>query len=179
MIQLPDLFEQVIGWLRSTYDEHAFYRERDVVWTVQKRLVREIKERALPFKVFNDYRVVPQIRKSADLVVTSEVGDVEVAAEFKYEPSHYRDDILKNKLPAVFWGAAPSEAKDSVGHDVERAREYVESGKAKMACSIFVDEGAHFRHRRPFPGSRWIDWKVKPSEGHSVSVLWARWPTDS
>jgi len=38
----------------------------------------------------------------ADLALVSPDGPVVVAAEFKYEPSHRRADILRTKFPVVF-----------------------------------------------------------------------------
>lgn len=174
-----DLFEESIAWLKDNYDEFGFQVERDIVWTLQTYIVKGIKERDLPFRVFNDYPMLRGARRSlsADLVVIE--GDaVEVAAEFKYEPSHRRPDIQLQKVTpsVVFWGAASSEAGMGVSHDVERARQFVDTGKAMAAYSIFIDEGGHFRHREPFPGSRWIDWESPAQEGRSVSILWARFP---
>ncbi len=172
------LLEESLEWLREDYDEFIFHVERDVVWTVQMHLVKKIKELNLPLRVYNDYPMLPGSRRarSADLVIVNQADEVEVAAEFKYEPSHQRTDIQRQKLPVVFWGTSPSEIGQGVAHDVQRIKEFVEVGKTKTAYAIFVDEGGYFRHREQLPGSRWIDWETRSAEGHKVSILWARWP---
>lgn len=172
------LFEESFAWLRDNYDDFGFEQERDLVWTIRTHLLAEIRKGDLPFRVFSGYRITPAVRESADLVIVDDTDVVQVAVEFKYEPDHARTDIDARKLPVVFWGAAPSEAKNSVGHDVRRARQFVETGGARAAYAIFVDEGGHFRHREPFTGSKWIDWGKKTPEGHSISILWSRWPAD-
>lgn len=57
----------------------------------------------------------------------------EVAAEFKYEPSHRRNDILRSKFPVVFWN------DDGVGKDIdiEGIHEFVSNEKQKwlIQCS--------------------------------------------
>ena len=55
---IKELFEDTLDWLRETYWTHDFYVERDLVWTIQKKLSRMIVERKLPFRVFNDYPII-------------------------------------------------------------------------------------------------------------------------
>ena len=90
--------------LPEQYRQFEFWAERDVVWTPQTRLRRIIGERQLRYEVFNDYPLLPGPRRgrSADLVIRdSQTREVLVAAEFKYEPSHRRAEILAQpgKLP--------------------------------------------------------------------------------
>lgn len=94
-----------------------------------------------------------------------------VAAEFKYEPSHHRAEILAQpgKLPVVTWGA------DGVAKDLARIREFVAAGATRMAVAVFIYEGRHFRHRTAHPGSAWLDWDNSPPGGMSPSVLRAQW----
>lgn len=176
-----ELFESSVAWLRENYDDFGFEQERDLVWTVRSHLLAEIRKKDLPFTVFSGYRITPTVRESADLAIVEDSGVVEVAAEFKYEPDHARTDIYAGKMnpSVVFWGAAPSEERGSVGHDIRRIRQFVENSGARVAYALFVDEGGYFRHRDPFPGSRWIDWGQRTPEGHSVSILWSRWPEDA
>src|SRR6266700_1948153 len=74
------------------------------------------KEQGLPFRVFHDYPILPGKRRSlcVDLAILNTDSLVEVAVEFKYEPSHNRSDIWPTKLKpsVVFWG------DDGVGKDV-------------------------------------------------------------
>ena len=169
-METTELFEDALKCLQQYYKDSRFFAERDIVWTVQLRLLRQIEEDGLPYRVFNDHRILTGAL--TDLAILN--GDsIEVAAEFKYEPSHDRSinrggDIRASKLSpsVVFWTAKGSEG--SVEKDVQRVQEYVKHGKVKVAYSIFIDEGGHFRHRDPHPGSEWRDW------GAGIWVLWSR-----
>lgn len=166
-----DLFDDAVEWLRLGYGEFVFFAERDLVWTLQTRMRREIDDRGLPLRVYNDYPVLLGTRRarSADLVLLD--GDeVALAVEMKYEPSHARTDILQGKLPVVFWGV------EGVAKDIGRVREFVASGRVDRAISMFVDEGGAFRHRPPHPGSRWIDWSVEGPDWLRPSLLWSEAP---
>jgi hypothetical protein len=175
--QATVLFEDAVAWLKAHYDELEFWVERDVVWTVQTRLRKMILHRGLPWMVLNDYPMLPGLRRSlsADLVIRNEDGEVLVAAEFKYEPSHHRMEFraTPGKLPVVFWGM------EGVAKDVARIREFVDSGVARTAFAVFIDEGRHFRHRPAHPGSEWLDWELTQPDSRSPSVLWARWPAST
>ncbi len=164
------LFEDAIQWLRDNYNEFRFFAERDVVWTIQSRLIGVIQDGAMEFGVFNDYPMMPGKRRSlsAGLVITDCDGHVQVASEFKYEPCHARNDVLSHKFPVVFWG------KEGVAKDVERIRQFVDSGRTPVAFSVFIDEGSYFRHRDPHTRSRWIDWGMRGSPPCNVSVLWSQ-----
>src|SRR5262245_58981578 len=146
--------EEALRWLQAHYDSFCFYQERDVVWTLQRHLVAEIRQRDLDLRVWNDYPMFREGRRAehADLVLQAAEGTIKVAAEFKYEPSHTRLDIPRQKLPVVFWGS------EGVAHDIRRVRRFVEEGKAETAYAVFIDEGSNFRHREAHAGSRWIDW---------------------
>ena len=154
MYHICEMFEASLDWLRNTYHQHHFFVERDVVWTIQKRLLWQIQSKNLPLTVFNDYGILPGKRRSlsTDLVILDRSGSVQLAAEFKYEPSHARVDIPSSKFPVVFWG------KDGVEKDIGRIRDFVSQEKAKHAYSVFIDEGGYFRKRNAHMGSRWIAW---------------------
>lgn len=163
-----ELFESAINTLREEYSTHRFFMERDVVWTVQLQIIGDIERLGLPYRVFNDYDIGVG-RQYPDLVIVDNEDKVEVAAEFKYEPSHDRDarfggDIPKSKInpSRVFWDDRNS---GSVVKDVQRVRDYVSSGRAKVAYSIFIDEGGYFTWRGAPPGSEWVQWD------NGVSVL--------
>ena len=79
----------------------------------------------------NDYPILPgkgRRSRSVDLAIVNQGQIIEVAAEFKYEPFHRRQDICRHKLPVVFWTG-----KSGVGKDVERVRDFIAAGKAKIA----------------------------------------------
>ena len=163
MMTATELVETSLAWLKENYEKFTFYVERDVVWTLQTRMNEIIREQVLPFKVFNDFRMLrgDQRRRTADLAILDETTNaVLVALEFRYEPSHARNDIPHSKLPVVFWG------DDGVGEDVKRIRSFVsadsefmdENRRAQVAISVFVDEGGVFADRTAHPGSRWEVW---------------------
>ena len=150
------LFENTMDWLRDSYGEHRFFLERDIVWTAQLRLLQEVEQANLPYRVLNDYTLFGKTR--ADLVLING-GAVEVAAEFKYEPSPARSgEFGGGKFPVVDWS--------SVGKDVQRVQEYAAQGNAKTAYAVFIDEGGAFRRHTPHPGAEWRDW------GNGVWALW-------
>ena len=152
------LFEDTMAWLRDSYEEHRFFVERDVVWTAQLRLLREAEHAKLPCRVLNDYTLFERTR--ADLAILDD-GAVEVAAEFKYEPSRARrGEFGRGKFPVVDWR--------SVERDVQRVRDYVAQGKAKTAYAVLIDEGGHFRKRAPHSDGDWRDW------GNGVWALWTK-----
>ena len=167
------LFEEAIEWLRASYWSRPFFVERDIVCTVQLWLLDQIRAKSIPLTVHNDHPIGDFIasarRRTADLALLDPTGRISLVAEFKYEPSHKRSDILRSKLPVVFWGA------EGVGKDVTRVREFVETSLAGVGYSLFIDEGSFFRHRPPHPGSKWIDWLPAGPFG-PVSLLWQRVP---
>jgi hypothetical protein len=160
-MQAVGLFENAISCLQENYTDFRFFTERDMVWTVQTHIIKLIEKQNLAYRIFHNFPVLPG--KTTDLAILRQDNSIEVAAEFKYEPSHSRKfaDIWPTKFPVVFW-------EDGVGKDMERVREFVSKGRAEVAYLIFIDEGGYFRWREPFKGSEWIDWQ------NGVSVLWAR-----
>lgn len=170
MVSAVDIFEETIEWLKKNYSSFNFFVERDVVWTVQKHLIEIVRNRKLPYKIFNDHPILPGNRRSlsADIAILDEKNAIAVAVEFKYEPAHNRPGILKSKLPVVFWG------DDGVGKDVKRINEFIQVGNVKTAYSIFIDEGGAFAHREPHPGSKWISWGNSIPEFPSLYILWSK-----
>jgi len=164
-----ELFEQSLKWLEETYSQKKFFTERDIVWTIQNYLSEQIAKNNLPYKVLCEWPITTDGNKKsswADLVIMKGL-DIEIAAEFKYEPNHKRiEDFSVNKLKndVVFWD------KQGVGEDVQRVKKFSEERKAKTACSIFIDEGKRFRKREAFNGSQWHDWK---NADVSVLICWA------
>jgi hypothetical protein len=153
-IPIEQCFNETLAWLESHYWDQPFYVERDIVWTIQLKLARRIKEAGAHYRVFNDYPMIPGPRRSlsADIAVVDNSGIVELAVEFKFEPSHRRTDISPGKFPVVFWGI------DGVAKDILRIREFVELRKAKVAIALFIDEGGYFARRPPHPESEWRTW---------------------
>lgn len=153
MREADRITQEAIAWLRKRYDAFRFFVQRDVVWTLQTRLLTLAAASRLDIRVFNDYLMLPGRPRAiyADLALLGPDDSVALALEVRYEPSHARPDILRSRLPLVFWGA-------EIVTDVQRVREYERREVAASACSLFVDEGGHFRTRTPPPGSAWHDW---------------------
>lgn len=102
MLESTELFETAMSWLRNNYPNFRFFQERDIVWTIQTYITEVIKRDNLPYKIFNDYPILPGKRRSycADLAIL-DVNDIaEVAVEFKYEPSHRR---MIFGVPSFLW----------------------------------------------------------------------------
>lgn len=165
-----EIFNDGLKWLRNSYTYYQFFVERDVVWTLQMRLKKLITDGSLPYTIFNDYGILPGNRRSlsTDLAILYPPDRVLVAAEFKYEPSHERKDIRKEKFPIVLWGA------EGVAKDVGRVRQYVDSGKALIAYSVFIDEGGYFHrlHHQPHANCKWLQWD------NGVWLHWCRYPSN-
>lgn len=87
-MQAAGLFENAISWLRKNYKDYRFFTERDIVWTVQTHIIKLIEKQNLAHCIFHNFPVIP--RKTTDLAILRQDNSVEVAAEFKYEPSHGR-----------------------------------------------------------------------------------------
>lgn len=147
-------FMNALSWLQENYSRFRFFTERDMVWTVQNRLIEQIADDGrLDYQVYNDYPMLPGKHRSlsTDIAIVNSITKVvEVAVEFKYEPSHARSDILKDKLPVVIW--------KEVIKDIERVHEYVDSGKAVNGISLLVDEGGYFQKRDIPLNSYWEKW---------------------
>ena len=58
------LFELAMDWLLDNYDEHRFFTERDVVWTLQRHLEQRLAETNMPWRVFHDYPILPGPRRA-------------------------------------------------------------------------------------------------------------------
>lgn len=166
--QADELFNNGLKWLSANYDSYCFFVERDVVWTFQEQLKKLIDECSPRYTVYNDYGILPGNRRklSTDLAILDAHNRVLIAAEFKYEPSHKRDDIPKNKFPVVVWGAK------GVAKDVDRVCKYVETGQAYIGYSVFIDEGGYFKHRQPHANGKWIQW------GSGVWLHLCRYPSN-
>lgn len=154
-----------LSWLQDSYDQHRFFVERDLVWTLQRWLLRETDARGLPFRIFNDYGVEPGPRRSlsADLAILGDSKVPLLAAEFKFEPSHRRNDIDRRKFPVTDW--------DGICHDVERIRRWVHGGFIGEGIAVFIDEGGSVRRRRHAETDcEWADWEPYGADASAVSV---------
>jgi hypothetical protein len=161
------LFKRSIDWFKSHYTQYNFFVERDIVWIFQTHIKQLIDVENLPYRVFNDYSILPGKRRSlsTDLAIIDQHDTISVAIEFKYEPSHHRKDIMNNKFPVVVWGA------EGVKKDIDRIHQFIREGKADSAYFLFIDEGGYFRQRTAHPNSTWVDWGSLGNPKLNISVL--------
>ncbi|MEX2245762.1 MAG: hypothetical protein WEC75_03665 [Dehalococcoidia bacterium] len=147
------IFDEAMRWLRTNYQSYTFFVERDLVWTMQTRIASLIRELGADFRVSNDYAIEPGNRRSlcVDLAVLRETT-IELATEWKFEPSHRRIEIAPGKLPVCSWGP------NGVRGDVDRISHFVEKRRAQAGHAILVDEGGYFRGRPAHVGAEWVDW---------------------
>ena len=163
--QADALFREAIDWLGADYGSRVFYLERDIVYTLQSRPVAGVDAERLPFRVYDDYPIIPGQYGglSADLAVVSASQEVLLAAEFKYEPCHRRPDLLKPTLPVTIWA--------DIVKDTLRAHRFVEEGRAKVAYAVCIDEGNYLAQRDLSIYEERRVWSGKPHHDHDISFL--------
>ncbi len=169
------LFEDAVNWLRSNYSCFNFFLERDIVWTLQTRIITEARKQQLPLSVYDNHKL-PGSRRLADLAIVNAGNSPEILVELKYEPDHNRTDITAGKLnpSKVYW----NHPRDGgVEPDIARAREFVNEGIARVGCSMLIDEGSHFSGKPAPEGSRWVEWGQSPYSQARISVLIAHFPS--
>jgi hypothetical protein len=164
------LFEEAFDWFHASYGERRYFVERDVVWTLQTRLLALVRERTLPWQVRNDYAALPGLRRSlsADLAIVVD-GAPGLLVEFKYEPSHQRTDIAREKLPVIGWA--------DVVKDAERAQRFVDLRRTPVALALLIDEGGYFGGRPALPGGQWVEWGSAGDPTLSVAAHVVRVPS--
>ncbi len=162
------VFEQAMEWLQNYYG--VYHKERDIVLAIRDHLNEVFDERNLRSKARDEFKM--PTGKIADIVIRRlESDEVEVAAEFKYEPSHTRkSEFSQGAFPVTFW--------DEIGNDVSKVFKYVADGHARVAYAVFVDEGRYHRWRECPPRSDWKDWENSSHHPYSISLLWTRAPAD-
>ena len=153
------LFLDVLDWLRTTYASHRFFLQRDVAWTVQKRLLDRIGPGVPEYRVIHNRKVPKGKGPQFDLAVVSPNGTVEFVLKLKFEPAH---KLEPGKNPVVEW--------TTVVGDVQTVQRAAEERHTRHAYSLFIDEGVYYRAKRePPPNSRWEEWDV--GNGARVAVL--------
>jgi hypothetical protein len=153
------LFADTLDWLLEDYGRWRFFTGRDVVWSLQTRLLGEIERRGLGWSVAHDHGVLPgpARRFPSDLAVFDEAGGVALTVELRYEPSAVRRDLRAERLPLVEWS-------DVLG-DLARAERIRRGGHARDAFALLLDEGGRFRDRVAPSGATWEDLRGDPSLG--------------
>jgi hypothetical protein len=163
------LFLDTLGWLGAANATTVFYQERDIVYTLQRRLCQLLERDDLPWTVFNDYPMLPGPRRalSADLALLCD-GDVALAAEFKYEPCHKRRDIPRQKFPVTVWS--------DIAKDTLRAREFVYQGRVAVAYAVCIDEGGYLARRDLSIFEEHLEWQGSCHQDHPITVFVHREP---
>jgi hypothetical protein len=98
---VDEYFTNALEWLSEAYRSTPFWTERDIVYTLQGELARELHRDGAPWHVLNGHRVNPGERPavSADLVLVARSGAVALGAEFKYEPCHRSPTLPRASSP--------------------------------------------------------------------------------
>lgn len=152
------LFLDILEWLPRTYSSHRFFLQRDVAWTVQKRLLDRICPWAPRYRVIHNFKVPGDAGKQVDLALLGPNGTIELALKFRFEP---RQHLAPGKCPVVEW--------PNVVGDIERVQRLATKQHVRNACSLFIDESGDFKKKPTPPGSRWEEWDI--GRGGRVSVL--------
>lgn len=139
-----------LDWLRESYREHRFFKERDVEAALQQRMTELFTERRSAWCVIENYKTI-----DIAVVDRNEPGPIAVGAEIKYEPDHLRpgEEARRKtgKHPVTDW---PDIAKD---HD--KLRSLVADGSVAVGYALLVDEGGYFRRSKtPPPFGEWQVW---------------------
>ena len=167
------LFESALGWLNDNYSSFRFFQERDIVWTLQKHIFKEIEIFNLPFKIYDNHKLARG--KEVDLAILDRDNAADTVVEIKFEPDHKRgsSDITVGKLnpSRVYWN---SPRNGGVEPDVRRIRELVRQGTSRIGFSVFIDEGSFFSSRPAPEGARWENWGKSPYSQALISVLKAQ-----
>jgi hypothetical protein len=137
---------QALDWLRNTYREHRFFKERDVEAALQQRMNELFEERRSDWRVYENHRVPG---KQLDLAVVdrNHPSRVALGVELKYEPDHARagTDMRggTGKFPVCF--------AESIVRDMDSVRRCVAEGLVDVGYALLLDEGGYWRTRQARP----------------------------
>lgn len=143
-MNLNEIFTKLIeNEVLKKYHTFLFFTERDIVWTIQKLLINHCDLKNI-YSIYNDYGILPsnninaKRKLSSDLViVNNETKKVELVIEFKYEPSHKRTDIMKNKFPVINF--------NGVLKDIKKIETIKQKFLSNSVISILFDENLSFK----------------------------------
>jgi hypothetical protein len=148
----PVLLE-ALDWLRQTYGEHRFFKERDVEAAVQQRMSELFEERRSNCRVYENYRLPG---KQLDLAVVDRLkpAGVVLGIELKYEPDHARGGRDMRGDTEKF----PVCLREEIEKDIQEVERCVAKNLIQVGYALLLDEGGYWRTRRtPPPGEcqRW------------------------
>lgn len=154
---------EALDWLRRTYREHRFFKERDIEAALQRRMTEHFEELRANWCVIENY-------KTLDLAVVDRrmPGKIRLGAEMKYEPDHLRpgEEARRQtgKHPVTDW---PAVAKDR-----DKLRSQVADGLVEMGYALLIDEsGYHRRSKTPPPFGEWHVWGRDSDRRMAPAVL--------
>jgi hypothetical protein len=161
--QPEGVFLEALDWLRETYSEHRFFKERDVEAVLQQRMSELFEERRSQWCVVENY-------KQIDLAVVDRESpnSIPVGAEIKYEPDHSRpgEEARRQtgKYPVTEW---PLFVRD---HDKLHTR--VSEGLVQVGYALLFDEAGYFRRSKtPPPFGEWQIWGEDDQRKMAPAVL--------
>jgi hypothetical protein len=137
---------QALDWLRDTYRDHRFFKERDVEAALQRRMNELFEERRSDWRVYENHKVPG---KQLDLAVVDRrrPSAVALAVELKYEPDHARagSDMRGDtaKFPVCLAG--------EIARDVKSIRRCAVEGLIDVGYALLLDEGGYWRTRQTPP----------------------------
>lgn len=137
---------QALDWLRDTYREHRFFKERDVEAVLQRRMNELFEERRADWRVYENHKVPG---KQLDLAVVDRhhPGAVVLGVELKYEPDHGRAGADMRGDTAKF----PVCFAEEIGRDVASVRRCVAERLVDVGYALLLDEGGYWRTRQTRP----------------------------
>jgi hypothetical protein len=140
------VFLQTLDWLRDTYREHRFFKERDVEAALQARMNELFEERRSDWRVYENHKVPG---KQLDLAVVNRrrPSAVALAVELKYEPDHLRAGADMRGDTAKF----PVCFAEEIARDVESIRRCGAEGLIDVGYALLLDEGGYWRTRQTPP----------------------------
>jgi hypothetical protein len=160
-----------LEWLRVTYREHRFFKERDVEAALQRRMTDIFEERRSDWRVFENHRV-PGKRLDLAIVDRRRPADVALGVEVKYEPDHARagHDMRgdTDKFPVCL---AEEIAKDA--REIERC---VANGVMAIGYALLIDEAGYWRSRRTPPPGHCQLWGADTKSRMAPAVFVTRAP---
>jgi len=140
------VLREALDWLRDTYREHRFFKERDVEAALQRRMTELFEERRSDWRVYENHRVPG---KQLDLAVVDRGRPSEVALgiELKYEPDHTRGGADMRGDTAKF----PVCLTEEIARDAEQVERCVREGLIDVGYALVLDEAGYWRTRRSPP----------------------------
>lgn len=171
----PDaVFLEALDWLRDTYRQHRFFKERDVEAVLQARMTELFEERRSDLRVYENHRVPG---KQLDLAVVDrgKPTTVLLGIELKYEPDPKRAgaDIRGDtaKLPVCL--------REEIARDIAEIQRCATEGLIRAGYALLLDEGGYWRDRRTPPSGELTLWGKDTKTRRAPAVFVTRSSDDT